>query len=113
MKDGIVCAYEHDNNAQSQEQAVYVPNILHLNQCIDEWTEDGIEFCGIVHSHPSGQDSLSDSDVEYIKMLYEVNPQLEKTFFPLVLNGRDIIVYAVERSGAKFKISVDSLELEG
>lgn len=111
MKDGIVCSYEHDSSVQLQKQAIYEPNVSFLNQCIDKWADDGIQFCGIVHSHPDGQDTLSSGDIEYIDNLYKANPELKKTFFPLVLNGCDIIVYAVERNGNKVLVTADSLEL--
>lgn len=111
MKDGIVCAYEHDSSAQSKEQAVYVPNVLFLNSCIAKWADAGIEFCGIVHSHPAGQETLSSGDMDYINALYEANLELKKTFFPLIINGRDMIVYEVKGNGDRIIVSSDSFEV--
>ena len=110
IKGGIVCVYEHDDSAQSRERAVYSPNVSFLNQCIEKWDESGIEFCGIVHSHPVGQDTLSSGDMDYIKALYSANPQLEKIFFPLVINGCGMIVYATEIIKGDLTVSKESIE---
>lgn len=111
MKDGLVSDYIHDNTRPILNRAIYVPNTELLNRCIEEWAEKGIEFCGFVHSHPKGQNTLSGGDMEYIKLLYEVNPQLKNTYFPLVLNGRELKVYSVERNGDDISIKPDSLEI--
>ena len=111
MKDGVVCAYIHDDSDPETERAVYVPNTAFLNDCIKKWADAGIEFCGVVHSHPAGQDTMSSGDLDYIKALYEVNSGLEKTFSPLVIDGCDMIVYEVKRNGDRIIVLPDSLEV--
>lgn len=111
MKDGLVSDYIHDNARPILNRAIYAPDIKFLNKCIEEWAEKGIEFCGIVHSHPNGQDTLSSGDMEYIKVLYEVNPQIKNSYFPLVLNGREFKVYSVERNGEGISVKPDLLEI--
>lgn len=110
IKDSVICGYVHDNLPQSLNQAIYSPSIDFLNDCIEKWAEKGIDFCGIVHSHAAGQNTLSSGDMEYIKALYEANPQLKKTFFPLILKDCDMIVYAAERNGGIITVLTDSLE---
>lgn len=104
MKDGVISAFVLDNSEQKTESAEYSPNTQFLNRQIEKWADEGIEFCGILHSHPSGQTTLSGSDMEYIKELYHVNPWLEKTYFPLIIDGCDMIVYAVEKSNGKIEV---------
>ena len=104
MKDGVISAFVLDNSEQKTESAEYSPNTQFLNRQIEKWADEGIEFCGILHSHPSGQTTLSGSDMEYIKELYHVNLWLEKTYFPLIIHGCDMIVYAVEKSNGKIEV---------
>lgn len=104
MKDGVISAFVLDNSEQKTESAEYSPNTQFLNRQIEKWADEGIEFCGILHSHPSGQTTLSGSDMEYIKELYHVNPWLEKTYFPLIIDGCDMIVYAVEKSNGQIEV---------
>ncbi len=104
MKDGVISAFVLDNSEQKTESAEYSPNTQFLNRQIEKWADEGIEFCGILHSHPSGQTTLSGSDMEYIKELYHVNLWLEKTYFPLIIDGCDMIVYAVEKSNGKIEV---------
>ncbi len=104
MKNGVISAFVLDNSEQKTESAEYSPNTQFLNRQIEKWADEGIEFCGILHSHPSGQTTLSGSDMEYIKELYHVNLWLEKTYFPLIIDGYDMIVYAVEKSNGKIEV---------
>ncbi|HCJ93218.1 MAG TPA: hypothetical protein DHV92_07870 [Ruminococcaceae bacterium] len=104
MKNGVISAFVLDNSEQKTESAEYSPNTQFLNRQIEKWADEGIEFCGILHSHPSGQTTLSGSDMEYIKELYHVNLWLEKTYFPLIIDGCDMIVYAVEKSNGKIEV---------
>lgn len=104
MKNGVISAFVLDNSEQKTESAEYSPNTQFLNRQIEKWADEGIEFFGILHSHPSGQTTLSGSDMEYIKELYHVNLWLEKTYFPLIIDGCDMIVYAVEKSNGKIEV---------
>lgn len=104
MKNGVISAFVLDNSEQKTESAEYSPNTQFLNRQIEKWADEGFEFCGILHSHPSGQTILSGSDMEYIKELYHVNLWLEKTYFPLIIDGYDMIVYAVEKSNGKIEV---------
>jgi len=97
MKDGVISAFVLDNSEQGTESAEYSPNTQFLNRQIEKWVDEGTEFCGILHSHPSGQTTLSGSDMKYIEELYRVNSSLKKTYFPLVIDGCNIVFYSVER----------------
>lgn len=93
MKDGIVCEYVHDQSPVRTDRSIYVPDIVFLNDCMRKWSARGISFCGIVHSHPHDQDTLSSGDLQYIAQLYQLNPWLDETYYPLVMDGRNMIVY--------------------
>lgn len=111
MRGGVVCAYVHDSSAKLMDCAVYEPNTSLLNRCIQEWSRDGVAFCGIVHSHPRAQTTLSSDDTAYISELYRVNPWLKVTYYPLVLNQREIFVFKAENRRGLVKIERDSIIL--
>ena len=94
MRGGVICRYVHDVSRPVTDRAVYVPDTAFLNRCIAGWFDEGIDFCGIAHSHPAGQDTLSSGDLAYIEKLYRANGQLGTLYFPLILGGRDMPVFA-------------------
>lgn len=111
MANGYVTEYIHDNAYVESESAVYIPDTAFLNNCIQKWALNDIEFCGLVHSHPSGQKTLSSSDLEYIKKLYKNNPRLEKTYYPLIVNGLYMFVYSAKKISDEIRIEEESLEI--
>jgi proteasome lid subunit RPN8/RPN11 len=93
MKNGVICEYIHDNTSLETDKAVYVPNTEFLNDCIAKWADEGVEFCGIVHSHPTSQNDLSSGDHEYIKKLYQLNPHLGVLHFPVIVGDDNMTWY--------------------
>lgn len=60
-----VVAYYFDRTGGFLENK-YIPNIKQINKVIADWTEQGISFCGFIHSHPSSHVKPSYGDIEYI-----------------------------------------------
>lgn len=74
--------------------AQYIPNTEFLNTVISEWVANDIQFCGIVHSHPPGQDTLSSGDIEYIEHIMRAMPEsIKQLYFPLVFPGEKMISF--------------------
>lgn len=111
MKDGIICSYVHDDEFLNNERAVYIPNTIFFNKCIKKWENIGIEFCGMVHSHPIGQNKLSNSDCEYIEKIFNMNPKIDKLFFPLVIEGEGMIPYVIRQDNLNLRIKKDDVKL--
>lgn len=111
MKDGVICQCIHDKVHMEAQRAVYVPDTEFLNDCIQKWALSGVEFCGFVHSHPHGQKTLSGADCEYIEKLYQCNPWLNKTFFPLIVDGNDMIVYSARMNHGCLEITREEADL--
>lgn len=101
IKNGVICDLVIDNSCQPTGRAIYSPDIQFLNRQIEKWADEGIEFCGIIHSHPSWQTTLSAADMEYIEEIYLNNPGLGITYFPLIIDGWDMIVYSVEKKNGQ------------
>lgn len=111
MKNGVICEYIHDNSGLETNRAVYVPNIAFLNECIAKWADEGVEFCGMVHSHPSEQKELSSGDYEYIVKIYQFNPQLGILYFPIIVGDHDMMVYIANMVEEKVVIRKDITEI--
>ena len=90
-KKGIITDYYFDYSS-SRGFNQYTPDTQKLNTVIRQWSEQKIEFCGIVHSHPMEIVNLSRADIEYavkvlnsfesLKYLYMivVTPESKKSF---------------------------------
>lgn len=61
--DGVITNFYYDINARNEENT-YTPS-LDVNKVIREWNQYGIEFMGIIHSHPVDRQSLSSADIRY------------------------------------------------
>lgn len=100
-RKGVICAVFYDEGLIHTESAVYQPNVDRLNQCIYEWEQEEIEFCGMFHTHFPGQETLSTGDKIYIQKIMESMPdQIKRLYFPIVIPGEKVISYeAIFRNG--------------
>ena len=93
-KAGIICEYCFDEGITDKERAVYKPNVSKLNDAIIIWQRMNIQFCGLAHTHPEKQITLSEADRLYIHKILKHNPHLSSPlFFPLIIPGKCIIGY--------------------
>ena len=64
----------------------YYPDVDKLNEVIKKWSEEGIEFCGIYHTHYSDIASFSEYDMDYMRKILNAMPDDRKSlYFPLLL----------------------------
>lgn len=86
--DDIIDCFVHDKSARFG-YAEYNPNVKFLNDVINnDWNENGIDFCGFVHSHPSQSNKLSEADIEYAgRIMKEFD--LAYLYMPLVNSSAD------------------------
>lgn len=109
-KDDVVCSFEYDRGFPRLDMAVYMPNVEFLNHVIQQWASKGTQFCGLAHSHPYGQQSLSGSDIAYIHTIMKAMPaSIEMLYFPLVFPGADIISFVAIRHQDKIDIFPDNI----
>ena len=111
IKNGIVCEYYHDGSCNIADRAVYEPDVDTLNRKIEEWDAQGISFGGIVHSHLSGQNTLSAEDKKYIELLLgTLNGQT--LYFPIVIpSAEQVISYVAERKSGDIIIRQDEIHM--
>lgn len=111
--DDVVCSCEYDSGISRLDMAVYMPNIDVLNQVIQQWASENIQFYGLAHSHPYGQHSLSSSDITYIHTIMQAMPaNIEKLYFPLVFPGEEIISFVAIRHQDKIDILPDDIKIK-
>lgn len=80
-KDGVICRYCHDRHTA---QDYYVPDVQKLNEVIQRWAREGVEFAGIAHSHPSGCFLLSPADLLYSQTIKEDASELTVLIFAIL-----------------------------
>ncbi len=110
MRNGIVCACFLDSGSVQNDRAIYTPNTEVLNHTIRHWENEGIQFCGIAHSHPPGQEKLSHADTVYINAILTAMPaSISALFFPLVFPGEKLLFFLAKRQGKRAEISPDDI----
>ena len=113
QQNGIICFAEFDSGTVQSDCAVYIPNVEKLNSVIEKWNRSGIEFVGMFHSHPIGQETLSGEDIEYIKTIFDSMPDnVTELYFPIVIPKSHIIAYKAIRKNHRVWIEKDSVVIK-
>ena len=68
---GRTVTHFHFDAAAHTTGSTYSPDISKMNQVKDAWNAAGIEFVGIVHSHPHGRATPSPEDIRYGKRIMQ------------------------------------------
>lgn len=91
VKEGTVCQYFFDKKSIGKGET-YSPDLDNINMKISEWQKDGIEYVGIIHSHPSNLKILSYADIYYAHKMMDYNG-MSNILFPLVVMDMDVQFY--------------------
>lgn len=66
--------------------ASYSPDYVTLNKKLkEEWIPAGIDYKGVVHSHPGSLDTLTDEDLIYIQRLLKANSDMPMFIAPIII----------------------------
>lgn len=86
-RDGVIEKFMFDKGLHQLEQrCCYVPDTIMINQRIEDWSYDQVDFYGIWHTHFGGSINLSKGDIKYIKnILCAVYPEKRGLYFPIIL----------------------------
>ena len=110
QQNGIICFADFDSGIVQSDCAVYIPNAEKLNSVIEKWNSSGIEFVGMFHSHPIGQETLSMDDIEYIHSVFDNMPDsVTELYLPIVIPKSHIIAYKAIRKNHGICIEKDSV----
>ncbi len=101
-------------NPHTLKNCSYTPNVSFLNQNIELWQSNNINFKGIFHTHYFGVETLSCGDKKYItEIMYGLPKCIEYLYFPIfVLPNRELICYKAIRENKAILIREESLIIE-
>ena len=91
--DSVISCFEYDEDGSFDDE--YVPNVEHLNKAIVNWSQNGIAFEGIVHSHKKTK-RLSYADVSYARDIIRHNGIVYLYMLVYVLSEKQLYAYKVE-----------------
>lgn len=85
----------------------YVPDTVAADKAIRTWGEQGVCFCGFVHSHLVNRHELSDKDREFAFQLFDVYSLPVLWFGVCVVSGdvADLFFYAITETDGEKKIA--------
>lgn len=107
-----VTLFVSDEGNNSKTSYKYEPNIALLNNNINEWLCNEIDFMGIYHSHPCNCETLSNADIEYInKIMKSINGYTNRLYFPIVIPKKKIVSYYALIVADEVQIFRDAIQL--
>lgn len=99
-------------DCKSKGENYYIPNVRVINQIIEKWSDENIDFLGIAHTHPCFQLKLSSVDIEYIKeILFAMPTEIEQLYFPIVLPKKDITFYRCFIDSNQLQVIEDEIKI--
>lgn len=101
-------------NPRTIKNCSYTPNISFLNQNIELWQSNNINFKGLFHTHYYGIKTLSCGDKKYINEIMCGLPKcIQYLYFPIfVLPNRELICYNAIRGNKAILIEEEPLIIE-
>lgn len=107
-KREVICKFQLDFNTQ-QEKGSYNPNHSLFYKTISDWCKNGIQFCGIMHTHAENQNGISKEDEKFITAIMNENKRIfdDMLHFPIVIPQKEIIMFSAfwEKGHVKIKQS--------
>lgn len=111
-KSGVINTIAFDAGTPRFDAGIYSPNTNMLNKIIADWKDQGVCFCGLAHSHPQAQKTLSTSDKQYILDIMKAMPNyITELYFPLVFPGKEIISFVAIKSNNEVEIKPDNITI--
>ena len=111
-KNNIITEFVFDKGTPLSSKQHYYPDISKLNDCIENWQNDGIEFYGIVHSHLQDEKLLSLGDRQYIQAIMLAMPMhIRFLYFPIVLPQKEMVSFKAMRFKNEVKIVKSNIKI--
>lgn len=100
-----ISAFEYDKAGSNKSFNTYFPDVGSLNEILETWKKEKIDFCGFVHSHPNGSAELSNGDINFalniinnfdnmdnlLMGIYVISPECQNNSFVWYLVYKDKI----------------------
>lgn len=109
--DGIITCHYFDKGIISEKPCTYTPNVSLLNEIIEKWSNESIDFLGIYHTHFNDVETLSCGDKTYIERIVLSMPAaIDHLCFPVVtLPTRGMVCYEAINEYGYVQIIKDEL----
>ncbi len=108
----IVTCFVADAGKISNEFNRYEPDTKIINNIISYWLNSGIDFMGLYHTHPSGDEKLSQADMIYIKSIMKsISEYTNALYFPLIIPKEKMISYYAKIIADKVNIFETAIEI--
>lgn len=92
----------------------YEPNAVLADKQIQHWADQGVCFCGMIHSHVVDKQELSENDIEYAKVLYSAY-HLPLLWFGIGIVHADKVdfrFYSVSKTDGQVNITQEEYQIE-
>ena len=92
----------------------YEPDPVLADTRIRLWADQGVCFCGMIHSHVVDKQELSENDIEYAKVLFSAY-HLPLLWFGIGIVHADQVdfrIYAVSESDGQVNINQEEYQIE-
>lgn len=92
----------------------YEPDPVLADKQIQHWANQGVCFCGMIHSHVVDKQELSENDIEYAKVLFSAY-HLPLLWFGIGIvhaNKVDFRIYSVSESDGQVNINQEEYKIE-
>lgn len=110
--DKIVTCFLADAGKSPTEFNRYEPDTKKINNVISDWLNCGIDFIGIFHTHPSGDEKLSQADLIYIKsIMTNIKEYTNTLYFPIVIPKEKIICYCTVNVEDEISVFQTAIEI--
>lgn len=97
MKDNTLCHYFFDE--KSRDPRCYRPTVPDVNRQVNLWLqEEGVRFCGFIHSHPPVHKTLSACDLLAAERNLILN-RLPYLYMGLLVEGELLFFKIIPRPG--------------
>ncbi len=113
-KNGEVLKIAFDKSKKIYNRAIYNPNIDYLNEIIMYWENQEIEFLGIFHTHMQCNTTLSNDDINNIRIIMmSLSNTVSFLYFPIVIPRKKVFPYIAKKDKNKITIQPDELVIWG
>lgn len=111
-RDGIIDKIVIDEGELPNTGIKYIPNVQLMNQYIQKWYMEKINFFGMFHTHLPQWEILSHADKKYIKKIMNYMPsEIECLYFPLVFPDYMIKSFKAVRRNGKTYVVNDNIKI--
>ena len=111
-RNDVITEFVFDNGLENENIGTYLPNVHFLNDCIDKWQSQNINFYGIIHNHLTEYAELSAEDIKCIEKIMNAMPRyIEYLYFPVISSIHILKAFKVIRTEMGIRIISENISI--